>query len=316
VESIIDILSQGRDREAQTSKIYGLVVGLVTNNKDPNKLGRIKVKFPWLSEDVESWWARICYPMAGPKRGFWFIPEVDDEVLVGFEHGDVRFPYIVGSLYNGVDIPPIIHDITNTYAGTDYTDPGGDYAKGGGNFKLPASGRDWNEDGKDDLRFIRTRSGHIFAFDDKAGEESITLTDKTGKHSISISCKDKRIYINSADGDVHITADKNVILGAGENVILHAKKNIESHAEKDWDSHVAGDYKLKVDKTMDENIGKSVVRKAGTSIMIQAGTTWDSKSGTNMTMKAGANGTFDISAMGTVKSGGILTIMGSLVKIN
>src|SRR6516162_486840 len=105
-ESIIDILSQGRDREAQASKIYGLVVGIVTNNKDPDGLGRIKVKFPWLDDKLESWWARLAYPMVGKKMGFFYLPEINDEVLVGFEHGDVRFPYILGSLYNGVDKPP------------------------------------------------------------------------------------------------------------------------------------------------------------------------------------------------------------------
>jgi uncharacterized protein involved in type VI secretion and phage assembly len=316
MESITDILSQGRDREAQASRIYGLVIGLVTNNKDPDKLGRIKVKFPWLSDTVESWWARLCYPMAGKKRGFWWIPEIDDEVLIGFEHGDVRFPYVVGSLYNGKDIPPIIDDITSTYAGEDYKDPGGDYKKGGGDFTLPAGGRDHNEDGADDLRFIRTRSGHILAFDDKGGQESITLTDMTGKHSISISCKDKRIYINSADGDVHITADKNIILGAGKNIVFHAMANIEAHAEADWDAHIQGDSKSVVDGKLTEEVGSSIEVKAGTSIKFKAGTSWDSESGTNMNLKAGTTGEWKISAMGTIKAGAILIIMGSMVKIN
>src|SRR2546421_10678153 len=111
-ESISDILHQGRDEAGRASKIYGLVVALVTNNQDPDKLGRVKVKFPWLDDQVESWWARIAYPMAGKERGFWWVPEIDDEGLVGLEHGDVRFPYIAGALHNGQDKPPQPHDVT------------------------------------------------------------------------------------------------------------------------------------------------------------------------------------------------------------
>src|SRR5262249_55069754 len=121
--ALLDLLMtrQGDERD----RIYGVVVGVVTNNQDPDKLGRVKVKFPWLSADHESGWARIACPMAGNGRGFFFLPEVDDEVLIAFEHGRVEFPYVVGSLYNGKDKPP------------------GD-----------------NGDGKNNLRSLKSRSGH------------------------------------------------------------------------------------------------------------------------------------------------------------
>ena len=78
----------------------------MTNIKGgPDGLGRIKVKFPWLSDSLESDWARIVYPGAGKERGFMFTPEVDDEVIVCFEHGDFRRPYVLGGLFNGVDKP-------------------------------------------------------------------------------------------------------------------------------------------------------------------------------------------------------------------
>ena len=79
----------------------GLVIGLVTQNKDPDKLGRVRVRYPTLGDDVESAWARIAAPGAGPTRGALMLPQVGDEVVVGFEHGDVRRPYILGSLWNG-----------------------------------------------------------------------------------------------------------------------------------------------------------------------------------------------------------------------
>jgi uncharacterized protein involved in type VI secretion and phage assembly len=90
------------------NKIDGVVIGTVKSLKDPKNLGRIKVHFPWLSDANKSHWARVATLMAGSGRGSWFMPEKDDEVLVAFEHGDTRFPYIVGFLWNGQDKPPRI----------------------------------------------------------------------------------------------------------------------------------------------------------------------------------------------------------------
>ena len=85
--------------------VYGTVVGLVTNVNDPKGLGRVKLKFPWLSDTYESDWARMLQLGAGKGHGAVFLPEVDDEVLVAFEQGDTRCPYVLGALYNGVDKP-------------------------------------------------------------------------------------------------------------------------------------------------------------------------------------------------------------------
>jgi uncharacterized protein involved in type VI secretion and phage assembly len=88
------------------SHISGVVVGLVTSVKDPENLGRIKVNFPWLDKTHETDWVRIASLMAGNGRGAFFMPEVKDEVLLAFRHGDPRFPYVVGFLWNGKDKPP------------------------------------------------------------------------------------------------------------------------------------------------------------------------------------------------------------------
>ncbi len=80
-----------------------LLVGIVTNNKDPQNLGRVKVKFPTLTMDHDSHWARVVGLGAGDGRGFYCLPEIHDEVLVGFEHGDIHRPYIMGGVWNGVD---------------------------------------------------------------------------------------------------------------------------------------------------------------------------------------------------------------------
>ena len=82
-----------------------LAIGIVTSNDDPDKLRRVKVKYPILGGEVESDWARIAWGAAGKERGVVALPEVNDEVIVGFEHGDVRRPYVLGVLFNGEDTP-------------------------------------------------------------------------------------------------------------------------------------------------------------------------------------------------------------------
>jgi phage protein D len=82
-----------------------LVIGIVSNNKDPDGMGRVKVKFPSLSDTVESAWARVATPSAGKDRGLLMLPVVNEEVIVGFEQGDTRRPYVLGSLFNGKDKP-------------------------------------------------------------------------------------------------------------------------------------------------------------------------------------------------------------------
>ncbi|WP_018680472.1 VgrG-related protein [Actinokineospora enzanensis] len=84
----------------------GLVTGIVSDVKDPAKLGRVKLAFPWLGKDYTSGWARMTQSGAGRNRGAVVLPEVGDEVLVGFEHGDFDAPFVLGCLHNGQDVPP------------------------------------------------------------------------------------------------------------------------------------------------------------------------------------------------------------------
>jgi phage protein D/phage baseplate assembly protein gpV len=89
-----------------------LVLGIVTNTNDPLEMGRVRVNYPALGSDVEGAWARIATAAAGKERGMLMLPMVGEEVLVGFEHGDTTRPYVLGSLFNGVDVPgpALIHD--------------------------------------------------------------------------------------------------------------------------------------------------------------------------------------------------------------
>ncbi len=179
----------------------GLVEALVVDNVDPEGLGRVKVKFPTLPGMPESHWARLNMPMAGRDRGWMTIPEVDDEVLVSFMHGDFSHAVIVGSLYNQVDTPP--------------------YA---------------NEDGENNLRVFQSRSGHRVTFDDTSGAERIELVthnkeieviwDAANKvlsvycgGEIRIEAKD---HIDISTETFSLTASESVNIMAGDAIVLQA----------------------------------------------------------------------------------------------
>lgn len=137
------LLEPSRDR---SSRIQGVMIGIVTNNQDPEGLARVKLTFPWRGASDESNWARVAVPSAGKDRGIYFLPEVGDEVLVAFESGDINHPYVLGSLWNGKDTPPSS-----------------------------------NDDGNNNMRVIKSRSGHEIVLDDTDGKENITIKSKDGQ---------------------------------------------------------------------------------------------------------------------------------------
>lgn len=182
----------GSEREElEGRRIGGIVLGIVTNNHDPEGQGRVKVKFPWLTDSDESYWARVATFMAGKERGAFFLPEVGDEVLVGFDHGDIDSPYVLGALWNGVDTPP-----------------------------------ETNADGKNNIRKIKSRSGHQIIFDDTSGSEKIEIETKAGHKIVlddtsgseKIEIKDKTennsITIDSVQKAIAITSQMKLSIKA------------------------------------------------------------------------------------------------------
>ena len=197
--NLYELLAEERDTAA--SRVSGVVVGVVTNNQDPEGMGRVKVKFPWLSDENESNWARVATPAAGQGRGFYFLPEVEDEVLVAFEQGDVRFPYVVGSLWNGKDAPP-------------------------------AS----NDDGKNNVRVIKSRSGHVVRLSDEDGRELIEIVDKSGKNSIRL---------DTSKNTITITAEKDIVLSAAQGKIRLDAQEVEVKSSADLKAEAGGNLDLK-----------------------------------------------------------------------
>ncbi|HET8797747.1 MAG TPA: phage baseplate assembly protein V [Thermoanaerobaculia bacterium] len=107
--SLFESLLTSRDASGLGGKWFGVYPAVVSNINDPESQGRVKITLPWApdtgSEKYDAW-ARIATLMAGGKRGSWLIPDVGDEVLVAFEGGDPRRPFVLGGLWNGQDAPP------------------------------------------------------------------------------------------------------------------------------------------------------------------------------------------------------------------
>ena len=223
-----------------------IVVGIVTNNKDDKNLGRVKVKYPWLSDNDESFWARVVSPMGGPTRGFYFLPEVDDEVLVAFEHGDIRRPYVLGALWNGVDAPvegndaaveggKVIHRIIKTRIGhTILLDDKDDK----GEMKMTTkSGHFLTLNDRDENVTAQTKDGHKVLLDDQNGK--IVVVDKTGGNKMTIQSSDNSITIECVgDFSVKATGRVNIEGQAGVTVTTPAQMSIHSDTQMKIDAGV------------------------------------------------------------------------------
>lgn len=189
----------------------GVVPAIVTNINDPDKKGRIKVKYPWLDTRLESHWTRVAAVGAGNQRGLLWMPEINDEVLVAFEHGDFNRPYIIGTLWNGKDKPP----------------------------------SEWSEavqGGKAEIRMLKSREGHIIKLVDGPSDQYIEIVDSKQGTTIKLDANTKKLSIESKDeisiktntslkvettSNVDITSQGNTTIKATGNISVQATGNAE-----------------------------------------------------------------------------------------
>jgi phage baseplate assembly protein gpV len=187
---------------ARGSKIRGVQLAIVVDNRDgPGNPGyRVKVKFPWLSEQETSFWTRIAVPMGGPDRGTYVLPEIDDQVLVVFEHGEIERPIVIGALWSKKQEPVEV-----------------------------------NRSGNNNTKLIKSRAGHRIVFDDTDGAEKITIVDRTRSNKIVLDSLHRVVKIES-DGEIEVVAKANVIVhanalkigcaerftGTGTSLLVHA----------------------------------------------------------------------------------------------
>lgn len=174
----------------------GIVIGIVHDLDDPEQLGRVRVRFPHLNDEI-SQWARIATPMGGKDRGLFMRPERDDEVLVVFEHGDPRRPNVVGSFWNKVDKPPA-------------------------------------DDGKpvdNNWRFFRSRAGHLLKFDDTSGAERIEIEGKGGTQKLVIDVSGKKIELSCSSGDIAVSAPSGKLTIDAKQVEIRASTTMKLEAQ-------------------------------------------------------------------------------------
>ncbi|MPZ73808.1 MAG: VgrG-related protein [Nitriliruptorales bacterium] len=199
--SLLGLAGGGTAHAAAAPQIHGVVVGVVTNNKDPENLGRVKVKFPWWSDSEESDWARVAQVLTGNGYGALIMPEVNDEVLVAFEHGHMDRPYVVGSLYNGKDHPAKTSD------------------------EIIGSG------GKVGSQRLESRSHHRLVFFDQEGsKEGVTLRTGDDKYYINLNKTDTTIVVSS-DGDVRVEAKNGTVTVEAQEMQLKSTGKLEATAQ-------------------------------------------------------------------------------------
>lgn len=178
--------------------VRGVVPAQVTNTADPEKLGRVKLKYPWLADQYESDWARTVHAGAGASRGALILPEVNDEVLVAFEQGDLNRPYVMGGLYNGVD-KPLAGKVETVDAGS----------------------------GAISRRAFASRTGHRLEFVDNAsGVDGVMLVTGGDALRIEMDKAGSKVTVHS-DGTVLIEAKKGVKVDAGTADIEMSGKAIK-----------------------------------------------------------------------------------------
>jgi uncharacterized protein involved in type VI secretion and phage assembly len=248
-------------------RMVGVTSAIVTNIVHDGSDYRVKIRFPWLpnggADGEESHWARIASYMAGVDRGTFWLPEVNDEVLVAFMHGDFNQPVVVGGLWNGVDKPIYVNKDASGKA-TDAAFQGKHEAK------------------KNDLKVLRSRVGHQLIFNDNASEPRVALHTKQ-KHRIVLDDK------NNEPTQIEIYDGKE------ENYILIDTKNKKITIESK-----TGDMLLKCKETFTVE-AKQIKMKSDENTTLTVGKNFEMKASSNMTIKASGTGDVESSDAMTIK---------------
>jgi uncharacterized protein involved in type VI secretion and phage assembly len=177
-DGLLDLATRALGGEDE--RVQGVAVGIVLDNVDMTGEARVQVQLPWLPGLAP--WARVAVPAAGPSRGFFILPQIGDEVLVAFEHGDIRAPYVVGSLWNGRDKPPT-------------TEPNDASSK----------------------VILQTEAGHVIQLDDL--EQSLTITTPSGQ---KITADQQKIELEAGSSKATLETSGQIKLEAGTEIELKA----------------------------------------------------------------------------------------------
>jgi len=186
----LEQVEEARTPRGYGGRFYGAYPALVSNIKDPDGQGRVKVQLPWAPDGSGSSyeaWARLATMMGGNNRGTWFIPDVNDEVLIIFMGGDPRMPCVVGGLWNGQDSPPQSMDGA----------------------------------GKNYIKMIRSRNGVKITLDDTDGQETLTLETPAGQ-SVTLADGPGQITLQDSNGNSVQMQASGITVTASAKVTVNA----------------------------------------------------------------------------------------------
>ncbi len=179
---------------AGSRPVPGVTVGVVTDVKDPTRKGRVKVSFPWLSGSYASDWARLVVPGGGDERGLAWLPEVNDEVLVAFEHGDTRRPYVVGGLWSPQAPPPLQAELVDAA-------------------------------GRTAVRAMRSRTGQRLVLSDETGRAGVTVATGDDALQIRLDTASTTVVVDSR-GRVEVRGAQDVTVSAGARLVLEGTAGV------------------------------------------------------------------------------------------
>jgi uncharacterized protein involved in type VI secretion and phage assembly len=191
-QPVLEALLQMRQPQGWGGLWHGVYPALVTDIKDPDKQGRVKIKLPWSPDAAGAsceLWARLATMMGGNNRGTWFIPDVDDEVLVAFEGGHVFRPYVIGALWNGQDAPPETMD------------------GAGNNYK----------------KVVCSRNGVKLTLDDQDGQEQMIL-ETPGGQKITLKDGPGAVTIEDSNGNSVKLESAGITINASAKVTVQASQ--------------------------------------------------------------------------------------------
>lgn len=253
----------------------------VVDNQDPQGLGRVRVQFPWQKvqskdgEEMLTPWIRITQAYAGFSKGSQFIPEVGEEVMVGFEMSNVERPFVIGALFNG----------------THNSDP------------------DWMakvaEGTANNIKAIRTRNGHTLQFNDEGEGGDIQIYDyEKNNYMIHMSSDGQYIHIE-AKGDIQVTAGNNIGIKAGKNITIEAGDNISLDSGKDTDISAEANMSISAENNMQQE-ATDIYVKAKDSISQESGNSHIIKTTTLQEKSSGKT---------SIDGGGLVEITAASVKV-
>ena len=214
----------------------------VKDNEDPNGLGRIRVQFDWqaqLEDDMMTPWLRMAQPYAGGGKGFSFIPEIGEEVMIDFEGGNAERPYVKGTLYNGVD------DVDSAWV---------------------ASNNSHNQ-----VKAIRTRNGHTIEIHDEGNDGYIRIYDNEKENYILTFSTDQKLIKLESTGNIELYAKNDIIMHAGHDInasadndiFIAASHDMQRTADNDIREHAGNDRSSNIDRNDSLSVSENQFVKIG-----------------------------------------------------